>query len=92
MEVTAYGDSPPLDLRAFHTVAGGAEELGSRRAFFPEADGFVDTPVYDRYGLAEGRVIEGPAIIEERESTTVIPPGLTAEIEAHGTARVEVTS
>ncbi len=91
-KVTAYGDSPPLDLRAFHTVAGEASALGSRPAYFPEADGYVDTPIYDRYGLAAGRVIEGPAIIEERESTTVIPPGLAARIEAHGTARVEMTS
>lgn len=90
-KVTAYGDSPPLDLRAFHTVTADASLLGTRPAYFPEADGFLDTPVYDRYGLAPGRVIEGPAIIEERESTTVIPPGHEAEIEAHGTARVEVT-
>jgi 5-oxoprolinase (ATP-hydrolysing) len=32
------------------------------------------TPVYDRYALEVGDVIPGPAIIEEREATTVIAP------------------
>ena len=46
---------------------------GSRRAYF---DGvFRDTRVYDRYALAPGEQIDGPAIIEEHEATTVIPPG-----------------
>jgi 5-oxoprolinase (ATP-hydrolysing) len=46
---------------------------GSRPAYFTE--GFRDTPVYDRYALRPGDRIDGPAIIEEREATTVIPPG-----------------
>jgi N-methylhydantoinase A len=45
-----------------------------RPAYFPEANGYVETPVYDRYRLVAGHRFEGPAIIEERESTTVIGP------------------
>ena len=48
---------------------------GRRPAYFAEAAGFVETPVYDRYGLAPGATVEGPAIVEERESTAVIGPG-----------------
>ena len=44
--------------------------------------GFVVTPVYDRYLLAPGRRFTGPAVFEERESTTVVPPGATASIDA----------
>jgi N-methylhydantoinase A len=32
----------------------------------------VEVPVYDRYLLAAGERLEGPAIVEERESTVVI--------------------
>ncbi len=46
---------------------------GSRPAYF--AGGFRDTPVYDRYALRPGDRIDGPAIVEEREATSVIPPG-----------------
>jgi N-methylhydantoinase A len=47
---------------------------GRRPAYFAEAAGFVETPVYDRYRLAPGATVEGPAIVEERESTAVIGP------------------
>ena len=48
---------------------------GTRKAYFAETRGFVETPVYDRYLLTAGMALTGPAIIEERESTAVIGPG-----------------
>lgn len=48
---------------------------GSRPAYFPEWGKYRPTPVFDRYHLGPGAAGAGPAIIEERESTTVIPPG-----------------
>ena len=44
-------------------------------AYFAEAGGFVETPVYDRYALRPGAGFAGPAIVEERESTAVVGPG-----------------
>jgi len=55
--------------------AVGGTLKGTRRAYFAESDGFVETPVYDRYAFAAGMTLAGPAIIEERESTAVIGPG-----------------
>ncbi len=52
-----------------------------RPAYFPEAGGYVDTPVYDRYGLRAGMHFGGPAIIEERESTTVVGPGAGISVD-----------
>jgi N-methylhydantoinase A len=51
-----------------------ATRKGSRKAYFPELGGYVDTPVYDRYGLPPGSGFDGPAIIEERESTVIVGP------------------
>ncbi|WP_428265642.1 hydantoinase/oxoprolinase family protein [Haliangium sp.] len=47
-------------------------------------DGFRDTAVYDRARLAAGLRIEGPAVIEEFGSTTVIFPGQFVEVDPHG--------
>lgn len=43
-----------------------------------------DTPFYDRELLGAGVRIEGPAIIEQYDSTVVVPPHFTAEIGGHG--------
>ncbi len=59
---------------------GGAKK-GERPAFFDGA--FVPTAVYDRYRLAPGAALVGPAAIEERESTALVPPGATARVDEH---------
>ena len=41
-------------------------------------------PVYDRSALATGQSLAGPSIIEERETTIVIPPGWHATVDAFG--------
>ena len=60
------------------------------RARRSSASGFVETPVYDRYALAAGRPLAGPAIIEEREATTIVAPGDTVHVDASGTLRIAV--
>jgi N-methylhydantoinase A len=45
---------------------------GKRKAYFPDPGDFVETPVYDRYSLPPGTNLPGPAIIEERECTTIV--------------------
>ncbi len=45
---------------------------------------WLDTPIYQRAVLAAGQRVAGPAVIEEVDSTTVVPPGWTAEVHASG--------
>jgi len=45
---------------------------------------WVNTPVYNRVDLGVGSVLEGPAIIEEYGSTTIIPHGWIARIGSYG--------
>lgn len=52
--------------------------------YFREANGFVDTPVYERTKLRHGNEIAGPALIEEHASTTVIAPGDRMSVDAFG--------
>ena len=70
--------------------AGGSAVVGARRAWFPELDGFAECDVVDRYRLREGDAFEGPAIVEERESTTVVLPGDTVTVGPSGHMVIEV--
>ena len=49
--------------------------------YYPEWQEHRPTNVYDRYLLVPGAELEGPAIVEERESTTVIGPGARIQID-----------
>ena len=80
-QVAVSGPVPALRLDAGATEAAPPR---SRPAWFPEAGGFVDTPVIDRAALRMGDTVEGPALIEERESTLVLPPGARARRDAAG--------
>ena len=63
----------------------------SRRMIEP--DGNVnDAPVYVRGALAAGQAVEGPALIEERESTTVLGRGDRMTVDASGVLVIEVAS
>jgi N-methylhydantoinase A len=51
--------------------------------YFDESDGFGDCPVYARVDLRPGDVLEGPAIIEQMDATTVVPPRFRATVDRH---------
>ena len=57
---------------------------GTRRVFFREAGGYVDCPVYDRAGLGPGTALEGPAIVEQMDTTTVVLPSQGLVCDDHG--------
>jgi N-methylhydantoinase A len=81
--VLAAGPRPFVQLRAPGAgLAPVADALkGQRPVYFPEWQEHRSTPVYDRYLLAPGVALHGPAIVEERESTTVVGPGARIEID-----------
>src|SRR5580658_180231 len=88
LRVRCRGQLPDLTIARAETGAGGPELKGYRQAFFGE--GFVQVPVFDRYALQLGVSIAGPAIIEERESTTIVAAGDTVTVDATGTLHVAI--
>lgn len=82
--VIVAGPRPKLDLNAASvgTAEQGPARKGTRRAWFPTAGGFVEAVVLDRYRLRPGDAVEGPALVEERECTLVLPPGTRATCDA----------
>lgn len=65
------------------SVGGGTPSpRGQRPVYF--GGGFQDTPIYDRVTLPPGFTLEGPAVVEEFGSTTVVFPGQNLEVDAYG--------
>ena len=63
---------------------------GERPAYSVSKGGMVPHLVYDRYRLGPGMSIRGPAIIEEKESTTVVAEGGSVEVDDYGTLVISV--
>ncbi|EHM02258.1 hydantoinase/oxoprolinase [Acetobacteraceae bacterium AT-5844] len=85
------GPEPKLSLSG--AVGGGdaAKAVkGTRRAWFE--GGWHDATVYDRYALASGFTLQGPAIIEERESTTIVAPGDSVTVDESLNLRISIAA
>jgi N-methylhydantoinase A len=82
-KVEAVGPDP-LGGQAFRIEGDAARRPARRgnRTAHVDGAGAIDCPVYNRAFLARGDQIEGPALIEEPESTCVIGPGDVARIDA----------
>jgi N-methylhydantoinase A len=77
----AYGPLPRLRVQdAAGVSSGDASPAGARQVCFRET-GWVDTAVYERADLRPGSRLHGPAIVEEREATTVVGPGVELEVD-----------
>lgn len=63
---------------------------GERPAFSMIQKKFIPFKVYDRYRLPAGAVLEGPAIIEEKESTIVMGEDARAKVDQHGFVWMEL--
>jgi N-methylhydantoinase A len=70
------------------TVKGDAR-TGTRPVWFPET-GVAPCPVLSRYALSAGAAFHGPAVIEERESTTVVGPGARVTVDKHLTLIIDL--
>jgi N-methylhydantoinase A len=82
----------PVAAPVVRAAPGGAGALadartGERPAFLPP-DGFASAPLYERSRLPAGARLAGPAIVEQPDTTTVIPPGWLAVVEPSGNLRL----
>jgi N-methylhydantoinase A len=81
--VVVSGPKPSLNIGGKFPVRGQGDGAlkGHREVYFPECNGYTRVAVYDRYRLQPGIRIEGPAVVEEKESTLVIGPRGDAEVD-----------
>ena len=90
LRTTATGRRPHFDLAALAPRADASVEA-ARRATRPVwFDGaWHEAAVLDRLALPVGAIIDGPAVLEQPDATTVIDPGLSARVDRLGNVIVE---
>ena len=88
--VVVSGQSPEIEPSQSVQSIGSEYFKGNRAVWFPNQKTAIDTPVYDRYALPVGQKFDGPAIIEEMESTTVVGLDSTFEVDRHRNILIEL--
>jgi N-methylhydantoinase A len=88
--IAVIGRRPAFDMGAFAPVTDRTAEqcrTGSRRIY---ADGaWHDAVLYDRHALPVGARVEGPAILEQADTTIFIDPGLKGAVDAFGNVVID---
>jgi N-methylhydantoinase A len=82
LNLKAIGVVPKAELAA-HEPTGLIPQPTSRRPVWFDDGIAIDTPVYERVDLPAGFILAGPAVVEQVDSTVVIPPGTRAEVDKY---------
>jgi len=89
LEIMTFRMSATTDRRVADVqdeASGHASDgrTGQRRAFCPRMRTWLDFSIHRRGSITVGSELRGPAIVEEDESTTVIPSGAVATVDRYG--------
>src|SRR5262249_10850231 len=89
-KVTGLGVIAKPALRKFSMAPGNKAPIEGRRPVYFGSDRTIETPVLRRLRLGPGMEIAGPAVIEEKTSTTVLYPGQVARVDPYLNIEVEL--
>ncbi|MEM8752857.1 MAG: hydantoinase/oxoprolinase family protein, partial [Pseudomonadota bacterium] len=89
LRTAVIGRRPKFDLTTLAPTGGALEGAlkGRRRVHFGET--WRDTAIYDRLALPVGAVVDGPAILEQPDTTVLIEPGLRGAVDRFGNTIIE---
>jgi len=87
--LTAVGTRHTLDLPEI-PEGPAPEPIGTRDVFFSGSEEAVTTPLYWRGDLPANTTINGPALVGQLDTTTLLPPGSTATTDSYGNLHVTV--
>lgn len=92
--VEATGRVPKSEIRPVSAGGrtGSPVPSGHRDVWIADAGGWSKTALYDRASLSPGDQIDGPAIVEQMDSTTLILPGQRAVTDAYANIIIEEVS
>jgi N-methylhydantoinase A/oxoprolinase/acetone carboxylase beta subunit len=91
-KLTARGPTRRVELHIGEPNSDGNALKGRRTAYLADAGAHVDMPVYDRYLLGPGSEVRGPAVVEERETTVVMPSGSVGVVDEYGNLTVDLAT
>jgi N-methylhydantoinase A len=80
--VSGFGTNDRPKIPEVDSGSGANPARANRAVYF--AGAFRNTPIYDRSALPAGFRLDGPAVIEEFGSTSVVFPGQNLEVDVHG--------
>jgi N-methylhydantoinase A len=90
LAVIVQRPTPPFETYAAHGDTNVAL-IEERNTWFAST-GYVATPVYDRDKLSAGTHFAGPAIVEQMDTTTVVPPQAAVEIDRLGNLMITLSA
>lgn len=84
LRTAVIGKRAPIDLSAFasDTPTESTAPAASRSVWFE--GGYMETPIYRREALAVGQSIQGPAIVEQMDTTVVLDPRTRGDVDRSG--------
>ena len=82
---------PKYQVEKGHAAPPNAALRTEKRVFFRN-HGFIPTLVYKRAALLSGNRIDGPALVEEHASTTVVQPGDVLTVDELGNLQIMIGS
>ena len=84
VRLAAVGSLPPLHLPEYEAAAGLVKPNGERRVYWDNETGYLPSPVFLRADLAAGVEIKGPALLDQLDSTVIIPPPWNGRVDRKG--------
>ena len=93
LRVTAVGELEKHHAAGISSSRDAAPQpLRTRPVFFDRTRRFVDTPVFERGSLTPGMAVDGPAVIEQDDTTTLLWPGFIAQADGRGNLILKAVS
>jgi N-methylhydantoinase A len=90
LRVIAVGLIPKPNLQEVKRTTSLAQAHKGRRNVWFRGSGFVEAAIYERDKLPVGAAFEGPAIVEQPDTTTVMPPGTLCTPDKYGNLVIKV--
>jgi N-methylhydantoinase A len=81
LSLTATGRLPRVHFREYEITKSTPKAQGRRDVIFDDSITPISTAIYARSALQAGAVVHGPAIIEQIDTTTAVPPGYVAAVD-----------
>jgi N-methylhydantoinase A len=90
--LTALGLTSAPEMHAGVESKGKPAAREIQNVFFEETNAFTDTPVYDRSELHPGASFDGPAVVEQVDTTVIVHPQQTVTVDKFGNLLINTGS
>jgi N-methylhydantoinase A len=90
LNVWAVGVTPKPEFTGYELNGSRPQPVTTRQVLFDEQDQWLETPIFQRHSLDAGTTLAGPAIVEQLDTTVLIPPGIRAQVDEWLNIRMQI--